>query len=254
MSQTVTLEPRSFSDIFVAHEFRPHNAVSRQLKDTRLQENVLKCLARLGQTRFIDLTAQYGIAEISIALYAGDGVVTKITPQRFMAKGNFPFVVPPFHSEEIESGIVIANYPYVSTKGINEQDVEYMRTMLAEFGLRFRRGDDRPDNVGRLPDGTLAVIDGNALEVTSRGIDREKVQQASEEWTQKIQDMYPELYAPDFHHRQSKDTDFTLRSIGKYEEEPVAQSSKRPEKSHRSWLSKRLNGKAADDSDHSITR
>lgn len=236
--------PRSFSDIYALHSLMdPNNEAIRKLNSVQMQVALISTLGEMGQRKFIPLVHERDRSRISFALYAGDGVVTKVTPEIYMVHEAMPFVVPPFAQKHINNddamsgALVIENYPYIDTKSVAESDVKAMRALLDAHGMRFREQDDRADNIGRLPDGTLAVLDSNAV-MFKEGYDPVKLAQDVQQWQKKIATIYPAFYAQGYSFKQTDKTDFDLtHATPRLEPE----SRLEPAVDGRSWFDRLLN-------------
>ncbi|HCI47985.1 MAG TPA: hypothetical protein DFI00_11870 [Rhodospirillaceae bacterium] len=206
-------EPRVLGDVvgLLSMEM-PHNqAVCDLAYDFRAQKVVGDVLKEWGQTRFIPLIGVHASAQISLPLYVGNGLVAKITPARFEDRQPKPLVLPAIKGKTVESDYVeyhVQMYPFVATGSLTQTDVEIMRDQLAAVGYRFANGDDRPDNLGRLPGGKLVVLDHGATE-TMPG-KRAKLGDA-DEWLADIRDIYGDLYGPEGVKPQGPDTSFVKR-------------------------------------------
>lgn len=218
-----TAKPQSFSDIFYLHSISclGNETVRLLYPDVKAQIQVIDELAQMKQTKFINLVKHQDDARIAMALYAGDGIVTKITPQGYGPTDPLPFVLPALTRRRVEgterSGeFIIENFPCL-TVSQSEQDVKTMRGLLAGCGLVFAEQDDRPGNIGIMPDGSLAILDGNAVRMGNA--ERAVVAAQLKTWNDKISHLYPELYAPGYSYQQSPATNYTVQS---YRNRPVA--------------------------------
>lgn len=210
--------PESFNDVFGLYcMLAPRNeTVFRLERDNIAKVSIIRALTEMEQHKFINLVTTPHEARIVMALYAGDGIVTKITPQDYMPLQRFPFVMFPFAKKrlqgtEMSGHFVIENFPYLNSHTINERDVDTMRSMLADCGLEFDDQDDKPGNIRRMPDKSLAIIDGNA--VRAKGpLDQEALDRHVSAWDQKVKSLYPELYVPGHQYVQSLQTDYRVLS------------------------------------------
>lgn len=158
---------------------------------------LVKPLHKLHLHKYISLVQSEGQAAIAIALNAGDGIVVKLTASEFLHKEDdiMPGRLPPIYRENID-GIAVEIFPWVDRKRITENDVHKVKERLRVFGLQFRHGDDRPDNVGRMPNGELVVLDGDALEpVPGVSIKPEAYQTMQTEWKKHIHECFYPLYS-----------------------------------------------------------
>ena len=149
-------------------------------------------------------------ASIAAVFYVGDGIVVKVTEPSYLpeelrstafpgAATHLSGVIPPIHSEDV-AGYKVEIFPWIDHTRIGDQQVEEMAATLASYNLKFKSGDGRADNVGRLPDGTLAVLDGNAVEV----LDRTKNVTGMHQWHSKILQQFGPLYTEHSGHEAGK--------------------------------------------------
>lgn len=216
------LKAKSFADIFELHSLTcPANETVRLLiPEVPAQLQMIQAFAQMKQTKFVNLVKDQDDARISMALYAGDGIVTKVTPEGYAALEDLPFVMFPFAKRRVEGtersgSFLIENYPCL-TVSQSETDVKTMKDILARCGLAFAEQDDRPRNIGILQDGSLAVLDSNAVKVRTN--DRLALIQQCQEWRDRMAQLYPKLYARDYNYQQSAQTDYRIKS---YRSEPV---------------------------------
>lgn len=190
----------------------PYNqAISDLAYDYKAQNKVDAILRGWGQRQFSPLINVNSSSQISLPLYAGDGIVAKVTPARFENTTPKPFVLPAIKGQTIESDYVqyhVQLFPFVTTGNISAAEVETMRRQLDEVGYRFANGDDRPDNLGRLPGGELVVLDYGATE--PKPGHRPRLGEA-DEWLRKIHSLYGPLYQEDGVKPQSEATSFVKR-------------------------------------------
>jgi hypothetical protein len=207
--------PESFSHILALYSLAaPDNNTVHWLSHAQAQITIDKALRKMGQTKFVNMVNDRDQAAISLALYAGDGVVTKITPVEYASSEKLPLVLPAFRAERVDCGdaigsFMIQNFPYLDVSSVTQQDVKDMSARLESHGMKFRDGDARPDNIGRLPDGSLAVLDGGAVQLKD-GYDRELLHRQAAEWEQKIQALYPMFNGAGAEFSQSEKTDFAM--------------------------------------------
>ncbi len=173
-------------------------------------------MQRLNAHRFLPLVSCANEANVAIALYAGDGIVMKITKSSELKNsnpenGNYkptPGVLPPITRTEID-GYMVEMFPWVNTFDISNKDVEKMEAFLGRHGLAFNFKDAKTNNIGRMPDGTLVVLDGDAV----HAIDARKppAAHATEQWMHKVHEQFGPLYhAPDPAKLISNAPDFSL--------------------------------------------
>lgn len=209
------LTPLAFGDVFGRVSMQiPLNRTVLALKNSFDQLKVTQALSAMGQHRFINLVE--GATEqgdIAVTLYAGDGIVTKITDAAFAGRSqHLPLVVPAFQTKLVEmelgSGFLIESFPYLSRRAI-EEDVRLVGNELTKCGARFAREDDRPNNLRRAADGKPAIVDAGAVEVlweTPPAI----LEAATKAWHAQFKRNYPVIYNPDYVFRQSDVTNFRL--------------------------------------------
>ncbi len=209
------LTPLMFGEVYGRVSMQiPHNRTVLALQNSFDQMKVAAALHAMGQHKFINLVdspSQKG--DIALSLYAGDGVVTKITDAGYAGGARMmPFVVPPFATRHVEMkegpGILIECFPYLSRQAIDE-DVKVMQRQLAAAKMVFARDDDRADNLRRLPDQTPAIIDGGAAYPTWEAKPQDIIAAAAD-WHTKVRKFYPVLYNPDYVYRQSDVTNYKL--------------------------------------------
>lgn len=191
------------------------NTIAQRLaQDWKATSLITTKLRDMGQTHAINLTHKYSDAAISLALYSGDGIVTKIIPGDFFDRDSPIHTLPPITLDSVESGdreYVIATYPYVRGGGVSQHSIEELRTVMNNVGLRFTNGDDRPDNVHRMPDkmGTLVGIDADMF-IGTKTPDHEALRA---QWQTYLEGMYPSLYVDRNLPIHSENTDFRFISI-----------------------------------------
>ena len=209
------MQPLRFDQIFANYSMTdPTNeTVFRLNRDLFTQIEITNILAKEGLHRFINL-AEGGQAQISLALYAGDGIVVKITPSSSLPVDPLPRVLFPFAkslvTESEKAGrFVIEKFPCLSVSK-SMQDVADVRADLAKHHLVFASQDDRPNNIGRLADGSLAVLDGDAVRHAPE-MGRNSLSAALRDWQTHVSKVYPDLYSGTYLYSQSDKTDFRVR-------------------------------------------
>ncbi len=66
-----------------------------------------------------------------------------------------------------------------------------MKKTLDEYGVCFKNGDDRTDNIGKLPSGRLVVLDGGALQLKEGCTLKPEF---LDDWLQKVHQDMGEIY------------------------------------------------------------
>lgn len=207
-------EPLPFGDVFGRVKMQiPGNRTVLALCNYFDQMKVEAALSRDGQNRFINLVEGPGAqGDISVTLYAGDGVVTKVTDAGYVGGTMLPFGIPPFRNlhvpMELGPGFVTRSFPYLSRRA-GAEHVEQLKREMRPLGMRFAEGDDRPDNVRLLVDGTPAVIDDGAI-LVQWDANRAALDRVAKVWQDKLKQIYPVLYAEGFRFQQQSFTDFRL--------------------------------------------
>lgn len=207
-------KPLPFCDVFGRVSMQiPGNRTVLALANVADQMKVEAALSHDGQSRFINLVEGPGAqGAISVTLYAGDGVVTKITDAGYTGSTMLPFGIPPFRTlhvpMELGPGVVVRSFPYLPRRA-DDEHVEQRRRDMRPLGMRFADGDDRPDNLRLLIDGTSAVIDDGAVQLEWNA-NRAVLEPAAKAWQDKLKKIYPVLYAEGFRFQQHDFTDFRL--------------------------------------------
>ncbi len=218
------IKPRPFCDLYSdfslerLHQYPPHVTVTALNRDVMAQFEITKALHDMGQHRFVNLVTKHDETGTAICMFAGDGVVTKITDANYTCSKNvLPLVLPPFKERLVVckdhvGNFAIESFPFVERRGTSIEDVKAMKLLLAPYGIDFRPGDDRPDNLGRLPGGNLVVLDGGAVMQTKwDAATNELIARGKRDWEDVMLRTYPALYAPGAEYRQSDTTNFALR-------------------------------------------
>lgn len=147
-------------------------AQSATYKQNQLIRKIEDAFSKWNIQQFVPLITRSMEANVAVAMYAGDGIVAKITKgtefggSRPMAGVYTPLpgVLPPIASVNVD-GYVVEVFPWVDTQKITQGDVEKMSAFLAERNLQFYEKDAKPNNIGRLPNGELVILDGHAIGV-----------------------------------------------------------------------------------------
>jgi hypothetical protein len=193
----------------------PLNAtVARLRNDVEMQIELSRELKNMGLTKFINLVHERDQARVAMALYAGDGIVAKITPENYRAPNGFTtYVIPPIAQKRVKldgddhpGNFIIETYPFVSQRGIGIAHVTEMKGLLNEAGYEFLPQDDRPHNIARLLDNSLAILDGHATKPKNGAIN----EVTRKEWDNKIYTMYHWLYDDKRIHPQTEKTSFII--------------------------------------------
>jgi hypothetical protein len=148
----------------------------------------------------IPMKGNPGSSRVSLALYAGDGVVVKITDKSEAGIADdavMPGVLPPVSVFDA-SGFAVEIYPWIDRHSVMQSDVAQMKKILADVNLKFRPGDDRTDNIGLLPgkDRKLAVLDNDAVTMINPalgvlGLDKRR-------WEKEVHARFSPLYKMHF--------------------------------------------------------
>lgn len=177
---------------------------------------VAKTFAQMGQRRFINLARKSSDSNIAWALYGGNGLVFKVIPEDYANRSkSYLYTLPPITSTPVKSvdrGYIINTYPYIKNNNVTEEDVEYMRGVIANAGLNYSPGDDAPRNLRRMPDkdSTITGIDDDMY---SRKQGTAKQPQAIQElWTEYVHALFP-IYKTQQIEPQNNSTDFSFISI-----------------------------------------
>jgi len=192
-----------------------YNRTTTQLEiDQEGHDVIVQKLRDMGQTRFINLTHRYIDATMSLALYAGDGIVSKVIPANFYDYSEPIHSMPPITSEKITAGdynYMIETYPLLSSGGVDKDDVERLRVIMNRVGIDFSPKDDTPRNVHVLPDKnrTLTGIDADMFRKINNG--KSLSAKLRESWKEYVHALYP-VYQTGIS-PQTDDTNFDFISI-----------------------------------------
>lgn len=162
----------------------------------------------LDNRKYIPLTKNVRQSSIAIAVYAGDGLVAKVTNTTYLTPfrplsgmaTTLPRVLAPIITRKVDD-YYIEIFPWIDQSKVSYDDVSVLSNELLDMGLAFCNGDARVDNVGRLPDGTLTVLDGNAVQIVefqnedSKREFEDTVNLRQMRWYRKLDKNFPELYA-----------------------------------------------------------
>ncbi len=175
------------------------------------QQKVIKALAEMGQTRFINLARSYQDSRVALALYAGNGIVAKIIPADHLPTSRAIYYLPAIKRIDVQTErqkFKIKFYPWVSGRDVDEKSVERLGAKIADLGLSFTEGDGHPRNVHCLPDGrrTLVGIDSYMYRGTVEDLT------LIDAWHAYIHELFP-IYKTGEIPPQTKDTDFSFFSI-----------------------------------------
>lgn len=212
-------EPKSFLNAFnqASASLTLNSTIKILDRDEPTLMAIRSRMIEMGQTRFINLARSSPESMISWALYAGNGIVTKVIPAAYSDIANNTVYQLPSITEEVVSGgthdFLIKTYPWVPPGKVTGEDIEILDARLNDLGLAFNSGDKKPRNLHRLPDrdGTLIGIDSDMYHHIS-GYDQELDRKLGEAWGQYISEMYP-IYKEGRIPVQSDATDFTFHSI-----------------------------------------
>lgn len=176
---------------------------------------IKEALDEIGQRKFISLARSSQQSRMALAMYSGDGLVTKVIPANFLSHTtDIIYHLPSISTHFVEgknNNFIIKTYPWVSPGGVTDFDVETMRSIVRNVGLEFTGGDDKPKNVHRMPDfnQTLVGIDSDMFKPGVDGVRiNDEMRQA---WHSYVWDLFP-IYRDGMIPAQTSDTDFSLVS------------------------------------------
>ncbi len=182
--------------------------------DWRAEAQITSAIKAMGQHHLVNLTHSYEESAMSLAFYAGDGIVTKVMRASEHDKSQPIYNVPEISSTRLETeldNVVINTYPWVPGSFTPEHEIEQLRTKMQTVGLDFSNGDDQPRNFHKMPDkqGTLVGIDASMYTSAYNG--KQHPEELKQYWRQYMETMFPvyrEGVTP-----QSAETSFAFRSI-----------------------------------------
>lgn len=197
----------------------PLNGTVRVLEnDFEAQLKIAQKLKDLGQSNFIILARKCLDAMETLPLYAGDGVVFKVFPEKRKSQvREHIFTLPAITEDIVESdkdSYVIQSFPYVPKGGVKQEDIELLRQELENVGLEFTSNDGNERNIHRLPDsdGTLVGIDPDMVAYVFGNKSHEERAILDRQWKQYIRDLYP-IYNVGAVPRQTENTNFDFISV-----------------------------------------
>lgn len=209
--------PVSFSVAFagLCHELPQNQTIMDLAYDFQGQMAIIEALQseKWQQHRFVPLVGAGSNSRISLPLYAGDGLVVKITPQRYEPRQPMPYVLPPLLNQSVSgqySDYWLTALPMVQRADITADDVADMAKKLKDVGYGFKEQDDRPDNLGRLPGSDLCIIDQGAVQ-SLRMVNAPK--NATDQWLQHVYDIYGDVYDGQKLRPQTSQTDFDFNPM-----------------------------------------
>jgi|GEM_PF-1334178 len=160
-------------------ENNPVHRIGRMLKE------------KLGMEKFVPMLRSAMHANIAAVMYAGDGIILKVTDTGFLPNKRMPGVLAPLMRYDMQ-GLAVEFYPWVDNQSVRSEDVKKMAAELAKHGLKFCANDDRTDNIGKMPSGRLVVLDGNAVEPITPGV--MPPQAAVDAWLHDVRKEFGTLY------------------------------------------------------------
>ena len=175
-----------------------------------------EAIESMGQTKFKNLTSSSRQSMTAIALYAGDGIVTKIIPQSSLGHTkDVIYHLPAITTKEVsteDNNFVIKTYPYVSPSNVKQPEVDELQDIVAEYGMEFNNGDALPKNVHRLPDSssTLIGIDSDMYHYGKNGSQIDDETRGA--WINHIHTLFP-IYEHRQIPEQTDETNFDFISI-----------------------------------------
>jgi len=185
--------------------------LERSIEDIRA---IAKKIKDMGQSRHINLTHRYDEGKIVIALYAGDGIVTKIIPPDFFDETEPVMSMPAITSELVDTGkneYLINTYPWLAPSPVTSETVITLQNDLDQLGMNYIDGDNHPRNIHIMPDrmGTLVGIDSDMYRVDRDG--PASTQDMQRMWREYVESMFP-VYKVGYVPRQTDDTDMNFIS------------------------------------------
>lgn len=192
-----------------------NDVVKKMTYDHKAQPAIVDALKGMGISRLASLTNKSEQAMIALSFYAGDGIVAKVIPADFFDKSDPIYSMPPIEAKKVvtdDREYIVATYPWVSSGGVNQNEIEALKETLSNQGMKFSENDDSPKNVHRMPDenGTLVGIDSDMYQSTFNGkFPNPNKKQA---WREYIEELYP-IYKSGITPPQTDNTNFDFVSI-----------------------------------------
>jgi hypothetical protein len=171
-------------------------------------KNISDKLAGLGIHKVVPLMINSTRANIAIVLYAGDGIVAKVTDCRFSGPTNMlPAVLPPLYSANVD-GFSLQLFPWIDRKDVSSADLQDLKKRLQASNLEFREGDSKTDNIGVLPGNTrrTAVLDADAVQPMDNG--NQLPPQNICSWEEELAQRFSPLYSSDVKNLVSSNPNF----------------------------------------------
>lgn len=195
-----------------------HNhTISELRRDYDAMERIVKYFAHdLGQKHLVNLAHKYSDSAVSLAFYAGNGIVTKVNVAERNAKAASPHLLPPITTHQIQGKhreFDITTYPYVRPGLVSDVNIDELKVTLGRFGVGIIDGDDDPRNFHRLPDRneTIVSIDSDVYKTVS--FDNVALQrELGKYWEEYLAQVYP-IYNGAQIERQDENTEFSFTSL-----------------------------------------
>lgn len=192
-----------------------NDVVQKITHDHKAQPAIIDALRDMGINRLGNLTKKSDEAMIALSFYAGDGIVAKIIPADYFDKSDPIYSMPPITSTKVTTDdreYIIATYPWISSGGVTQSEIEELREILRNQGIDFSKNDDSPKNIHRMPDknGTLVGIDSNMYENANN--DQTINPDLKKAWREYIEEIFP-IYKSGVVPAQTESTSFEFVSI-----------------------------------------
>lgn len=184
-------------------------------RDWKAKNVIVSHLQEMGQTRFVNMTHKYAESAMSVVLYAGDGIVTKVMNDCDYDKSSTIYNLPAITSERVgteDNKFVINTYPWLSKGFVSRDDIEELRTKMKTVGLNFATNDDEPRNIHMMPDKNNTLVGIDASMYTSAYNGETSSPELEAAWKQYVETVFP-IYKSREIPRQTNETNFQFRSI-----------------------------------------
>lgn len=212
------IEPKEFFHAFgEAAAMLPLNSTVRFLDaNSQALLTIRSALKGMGQTHFINLARSSAQSMESLALYAGDGIVTKIMPYNYTDLTEQTIHHVPSITQKVvevpDARFVIKTYPFVQDSDLGKADVDFILARLQPLGVHINPGDAHVRNFRRLPDADKTIV-GIDADMYHRSSDSGQVSSVMlSDWRKHVEKVFPIYLATEFP-VQGEYTDFSLRSV-----------------------------------------